>query len=141
MKTYKINIEAKQGTYKVLVIESVWLLIVVRFIGSLGIMYPLTTGTIAITLSRFILIKPNLMYQTVNGHQFFTPIANHEFIHVVQESEEWFLKFVVKYFYYFIKTGSYAKIPFEKEAYSHQDEQYYLMKREKFDWKKYKNIN
>ena len=134
MKTYKLTIEAKQGTYKVLVIESAWLLIVVRFIGSLGIMYPLTTGTIAITLSRFILIKPNLMYDNKNR---LTATARHEFIHVVQQRESGFLLFILRYFYYFIKTKSYAKIPFEIEAYKHQDEQYYLLKRNKNDWRLY----
>jgi len=134
MKTYKLTIEAKQGTYKVLVIESVWLLIVVRFIGSLGIMYPLTTGTIAITLSRFILIKPNLMY---DNKQRLTATARHEFIHVVQQRESGFFLFIVRYLYYFLKTKSYGKIPYEIEAYKHQDEQYYLLKRNKNDWRLY----
>jgi hypothetical protein len=134
MKTYKLTIEAKQGTYKVLVIESAWLLIVVRFIGSLGIMYPLTTGTIGITLSRVILIKPNLMY---DSKQRLTATARHEFIHVVQQRESGLFLFILRYLYYFIKTKSYAKIPFEIEAYNHHDEQYYHWKRNKNDWRLY----
>jgi hypothetical protein len=137
MKTYKLTIEAKQGTYKVRVIESATLLIIFRLITTLGIFYPLTAGTIGITLGRWILINPNLMYEMANGNQVFSATARHEFIHVVQQRENGFFLFVVRYFYYFIKTRSYMKIPFEIEAYAHQDEQYYLKKRNRNDWRKY----
>jgi hypothetical protein len=137
MKTYKLTIESKQGTYKVRVIESATLLIIFRLISTLGIFYPLTIGTIGITLGRWILINPNLMYETANGNQVFSATARHEFIHVVQQREIGFILFVLRYFYYYLKTRSYAKIPFEREAYAHQDELYYLMKLYKHDWKKY----
>ena len=133
----KVTIEANQGTYKVRVIESKALLIVFRLITTLGIFYPLTTGTVGITLSRWILINPGLMFETVNGNQFYSATARHEFIHVVQQRETGFILFVLRYFYYFLKTRSYAKIPFEREAYTHQDEQYYLLKRNKNDWRNY----
>ncbi len=138
MKAYKLTIEAKQGTYKVRVIESRLLLILIRFIGSLGIMYPLTVGTIGITLKYWIVINPGLMYETTaNGMRYLSATARHELIHVVQQREQGFILFALKYLYYYIKTKSYMTIPFEKEAYKHQDEQYYLMKRDRNDWKLY----
>jgi hypothetical protein len=71
---------------------------------------------------------------------------NHETIHFQQQIELLFLMFYVFYFLYWLaqlisgKSGAeaYRNIPFEKEAYSNQDDYSYLQDRSFFSWLKYR---
>jgi hypothetical protein len=138
----KLTIETKYKTYTAYLIESAVLLHTVLVIGTLGIFYPLSWGTEGITLGRFIVGKKGIFYDD-KGRE--TATLRHEKIHIVQQRELTFIWFVVLYFgeylKHYFKTWStmtaYDSISFEKEAYKHQDEVYYLLKRNKNDWKKY----
>jgi hypothetical protein len=136
MKLTKCTIATRDNVYNVKVIESAWLLYLIRFFGTLGVGYPLTVGTRAITLMWWIVAKPDIMFEDRHGRIEYTTTARHEFIHVVQQREGWGLGFLAQYVYWLIRRG-YWKNPFELEAYKHQDELWYLMKRNKNDWRKY----
>ena len=140
----KIEIKTKDKTYKAYLIESYLLLIIIRFIGSLGIMYPLTVGTKCITLGYFIVGKKGLFYDK-QGRE--TTLLRHEKIHIAQQRELTLIVFGAMYLWYYLyysiklrdSNNGYKQIPFEREAYKHQDEQWYLLKRNKNDWKNYKD--
>ena len=90
----------------------------------------------AITLYPFIVINE------VCDHPV---IMNHEKIHLKQQRELWIIPFYILYVWYWIKgkkqgmnnQDAYMSIPFEKEAYTHQDNMYYLEKRTNQAWKNY----
>lgn len=68
---------------------------------------------------------------------------NHEQIHTAQMEELWYVGFyvwyVLEWLYRMCKKGNaYRNISFEREAYSNQNDMYYLyMRRSKFAWRKY----
>lgn len=89
----------------------------------------------AICIIGIIFIRPNCRTQTLN----------HEYIHVRQYAELWYIGFLVLYFYYQVKGwfehGSlymaYMMNPFEQEAFYYQRDPRYLMKREPYAWRKF----
>ena len=89
----------------------------------------------AITLYPFIISRGEMSETTIN----------HEKIHLAQQRELWILPFYLLYIWYWIKekmTGrthhdSYMGIPFEIEAYKHQEDMSYLNNRPKNAWKNY----
>lgn len=69
-------------------------------------------------------------------------VLNHERIHTAQMKELWFVGFyliyLIEWIYWLIfrLKKAYRHINFEKEAYSHQSDLYYLWNRERFaQWK------
>lgn len=68
---------------------------------------------------------------------------NHESIHTAQMKELWYVGFYVWYllewlYRLIMEENAYRSISFEREAYSNQNDMYYLnVKREKFAWLKY----
>ncbi len=70
----------------------------------------------------------------------------HESIHWEQYKETLIIGFWILYLFYWIAgiikyrdpTFAYASIPFEQEAYQHDDDWVYLLNRKRFAWRKYK---
>jgi len=87
----------------------------------------------AITLYPFIIAKEPLPII----------IYNHEKIHLVQQRELWVVGFYFLYVWYWLKArvkglngaDAYYAIPFEKEAYQHQNNLKYLKTRKPHAWK------
>lgn len=87
----------------------------------------------AITLYPFIIAKERLSIT----------IYNHEKIHLVQQRELWIVGFYLLYVWYWLKArfrglsndDAYRFIPFEKEAYKHQNNLKYLNTRKKHAWR------
>jgi len=87
----------------------------------------------AITLYPFIIAKEPLPII----------IYNHEKIHLVQQRELWVVGFYFLYVWYWLKArvkglngaDAYYAIPFEKEAYAHQNNLKYLKTRKPQAWK------
>ena len=136
MKVTRCNIATSQGNIQVKVVESTFLVILLRIIGSLGIFYPLTVGTNSITLYPFIFVKNRLFFYEVLGRIEYTQLARHEFTHIVQQVELGLIVFLYLYSKYTIQYG-YWDNPFEREARAHEGEVWYLMKRVKNAWKNY----
>jgi hypothetical protein len=79
-------------------------------------------------------------------------LLNHEKIHLKQANELFVIPFYIMYLLQYLKqkrkykhlTGSirnyfsYRTMPFEMECFQNQDNLYYLEKRERMAWKKYK---
>lgn len=70
----------------------------------------------------------------------------HEYTHTLQWKELWYVGFLPLYCYYYLKNRfwykmkhkeAYKNIPFEKEAYCHQEDFDYNLYRTRFAWKKY----
>ena len=96
---------------------------------------------IGITLYPYIFLKKKVK----NYHkQQQNILINHEKIHFAQQSElikkyNIFIGLIIfysLYIYWWIKYG-YKQIPFEKEAYSNQENLKYLKNRKPFSYKKY----
>lgn len=89
----------------------------------------------AITLYPFIISREEIDDKT----------KRHEMIHFEQQKELFIVFFYLLYaYYYFInylkckdKFLAYLTIPFEREAYVHQNSKNYLEKRQKFSWINY----
>jgi len=87
----------------------------------------------AITLYPFIIAKEPLPVTTYN----------HEKIHLVQQRELWVVGFYILYVWYWLKArvkglngaNAYYAIPFEKEAYTHQNNLKYLKSRKPHAWR------
>ena len=87
----------------------------------------------AITLYPFIIAKERLSIT----------IYNHEKIHLVQQRELWVVGFYLLYVWYWLKarakglsgSDAYYAIPFEKEAYKHQNNLKYLNNRKPHAWR------
>ena len=90
----------------------------------------------AITLYPFVICKGKLDQQT----------KTHEIIHLHQQRELWLIGFYVLYVLYWaigvwkLKSfhGAYMFIPFEKEAYMHDNDPTYPVRRKSFSWMKYR---
>lgn len=90
-----------------------------------------------ITLYPFIIVKKD----------FNNPITiNHERIHIAQQKELFVIFFYVLYVWYWIQNrfkyydvaeDAYYNLPFEREAYKHQEDFSYLNNRPKQAWKNY----
>jgi hypothetical protein len=61
----------------------------------------------------------------------------HESIHWQQQKELWCIPFYLMYLYFWITRLGYRNIPFEKEAYSNQNNEDYLENRKKHAWRDY----
>lgn len=69
----------------------------------------------------------------------------HESIHLAQERELWYIGYILLYGLEYLwrlfqhRNGhtAYKNIRFEREAYGNEDNWGYLLKREKFAWRKY----
>jgi len=89
----------------------------------------------AITLYPFIVSRSEMSKTTLN----------HERIHLVQQRELWLLGFYVLYILYWLKgkvsgmtnRAAYMNIPFEKEAYTMQEDLIYTAYRAPFAWKQF----
>jgi hypothetical protein len=89
----------------------------------------------AITLYPFIVSRNEMSKTTLN----------HERIHLVQQRELWLLGFYVLYILYWLKgkvsgmtnRAAYMNIPFEKEAYTMQEDLIYTAYRAPFAWKQF----
>ena len=89
----------------------------------------------AITLYPFIIARDRLSITTYN----------HEKIHLVQQKELWIIGFYILYVLYWLKArlkglnndDAYRFIPFEKEAYAHQNDLKYLKNRKQHAWKNF----
>ncbi len=87
----------------------------------------------AITLYPFIIARDRLSITTYN----------HEKIHLVQQRELWIIGFYILYVWYWARakakglTGeeAYYAIPFEKEAYKHQNNLKYTDSRKPHAWR------
>ena len=74
-------------------------------------------------------------------------LVNHETIHIKQQQELFVIGFYVLYVYYWLKnlikyknsSTAYYNIPFEVEAYTHDQDLEYLSNRKKHAWKAYIN--
>ena len=72
-------------------------------------------------------------------------LVHHETIHIKQQEELFVIGFYLLYVYYWLKNlikyrdsgKAYFNIPFEIEAYTHEQDLDYLETREKHAWKKY----
>lgn len=70
---------------------------------------------------------------------------NHEFIHILQQKELWFIGFLVCYYWEWMKNymkyknvmKAYYEISFEKEAYTYEKDLEYSHKREAYAWRKF----
>ena len=71
-------------------------------------------------------------------------IYNHEQIHLAQQRELWVIPFYILYVLFWFqgliqrKPNAYFAIPFEREAFTNQDDPYYLSNRNRFAWVKYR---
>ena len=97
-----------------------------------------------IIYNRFIPFKgftAMAVFGRIYARKEFNPLSErtvrHEKIHAAQAKDMggW-IWFYIAYFLYWIEYG-YRNSPFEKEAYGNDFKSDYLMKREKFAWKKY----
>ena len=87
----------------------------------------------AITLYPFIIARDRLNITTYN----------HEKIHLVQQRELWVVGFYLLYVFFWFKArikgisndNAYRSIPFEKEAYKHQNNFKYLNNRKPYAWR------
>lgn len=61
----------------------------------------------------------------------------HEAIHILQQKELGYLRFLIKYVWLWIFKGE-KNIHFEREAYKNENNIGYLSKRQKNEWKKYR---
>ena len=90
----------------------------------------------AITLWPFVISRNKLNSQ----------LLNHETIHIKQQQELLIIGFYLLYVLYWLKglwvykdfKIAYYSIPFEEEAYEHEDDMEYLKTRKKFAWWKYR---
>ena len=89
----------------------------------------------AITLHPFIICRGEMDDRTLN----------HEKIHLAQQKELWIIGFYLLYVYYWLRGKmqgqssliAYLNIPFEVEAYSNENNQFYLLTRKRNSWRKY----
>ena len=74
------------------------------------------------------------------------PARSHEFIHIVQQKELWVVGFYILYVWYWLKNivwkkmyprEAYLKIPFEREAYENEHNEFYALTRDRMAWKKW----
>ena len=72
----------------------------------------------------------------VRGKSISEKTLRHEKIHFAQQKELLIVFFYLLYLIFWIFKG-YRNIPFEKEAYSNQNDFFYLKKRRFFAWIKY----
>ena len=87
----------------------------------------------AITLYPFIIARDRLNIT----------VYNHEKIHLVQQRELWVVGFYLLYVFFWFKArikgisndNAYRSIPFEKEAYKHQNNFKYLNNRKPYAWR------
>jgi hypothetical protein len=63
-------------------------------------------------------------------------LINHERIHLVQQKELLIIGFYLLYLLFWTRYG-YLNNPFEREALINQNDDNYLKKRHKFEWKRY----
>jgi len=90
----------------------------------------------AITLYPFIICKGKLDQQT----------RTHEIIHLYQQRELLLIGFYILYVWYWLVGvwkfrsfhTAYRAIPFEKEAYTHDQDPTYPIRRKAFSWRKYR---
>jgi len=95
----------------------------------------------AITLYPFIFISQN---EKEYGSRF-EILLNHEKIHLEQQKELFIIGFYILYLFHYFKNLlklkkhriSYYNIPFEKEAYSNENNLLYLKNRKKFAWQNF----
>ena len=89
----------------------------------------------AITLYPFIICRGKLDLRT----------KNHEIIHLHQQRELWIVGFYLLYVLFWIHGllklksfhAAYRSIPFEKEAYEHEEDFTHTLNRKNFIWVKY----
>jgi len=95
----------------------------------------LTKNTVAMTVLCFMILRDKSGLEDKS-------LINHETIHWRQELETLIIGFYILYLFFYLKnliTGkvgyeAYRSIPFEKEAFDHQDDLTYLSKRKFFAW-------
>lgn len=95
-------------------------------------------GYLAITVFPFILVKDQLQKNNLI-------LINHEKIHIRQQMELlvvlFFVWYLIEYLYHWFRYRNHSKayhaIGFEREAYAHESEYEYLMKRRWFNFLKY----
>lgn len=100
-------------------------------------------GFLAINLFGFVFTRMDAWERTSKERQVI--VRTHEAIHTAQMKELWYVGFYVIYLLewlfrlVFHTKTAYRGISFEVEAYDHENEPEYLLKREKFaQWKKSK---
>ena len=98
-------------------------------------------------LSIFINISAITIWPFVISRQKFNPVVlNHEKIHIRQQQELLLVGFYLLYVYYWLKgllifkdtKLAYTVIPFEQEAYAHDEDMEYLNNRKWFSWWNYR---
>tara|TARA_B100000519_G_C14257082_1_gene445593 strand:- start:1546 stop:1866 length:321 start_codon:yes stop_codon:yes gene_type:complete len=93
-------------------------------------------GNGGIALWPFAFIVPELKHDK--------EIHNHEQIHLAQQRELWVIPFYILYVLFWVQgllrrdVVAYLSIPFEREAYTNQDDPYYLGDRKRFAWVGYR---
>lgn len=91
----------------------------------------------AITLFPFVLVNPPARISKC--------LVRHERIHLCQQIELlvlpffliYSLEYLLRYLYFKSHNLAYRNISFEREAYSHENEVYYLQKRKPYCWVRY----
>ena len=90
----------------------------------------------AITIYPFIINKGTMTQRT----------RTHEWIHIKQQEELWVIGFYILYVGYWLKnivwnrmstSEAYYYIPFEREAYAHDEDTFYPLNRERFGWRQW----
>ena len=73
-------------------------------------------------------------------------VLRHEYVHTLQMKELWYIGFYILYALFYIKNltkkhmddiEAYHAIPFEREAFYNEDNEFYSWIRPKFNWRKY----
>lgn len=100
-------------------------------------------------MSVFIEVSAITLYPFIVVPKDFSNVItlNHERIHLEQQKELLIVFFYILYILYWLKNRvqgmnnleAYMNIPFEQEAYEHQNNFNYLKERKKYAWKTIKN--
>ena len=98
-------------------------------------------------LSLFITINAITLWPfVISRHRFNEQVLNHEKIHIRQQQELLLVGFYLLYIYYWLKGMwtyhdsyiAYHSIPFEQEAYEHENNMEYLQSRKWCSWWNYR---
>jgi hypothetical protein len=98
-----------------------------------------TKGFTALALWPFVFIRKDMTWA------YYSVAERHEDIHACQQKEMlivpfllWYgIEWLVKWAYYRNRLTAYKNVSFEREAYAHQADAYYLDNRKLFAWVKY----
>ena len=98
-------------------------------------------------LSWFINISAITIYPfIISKHKMDQRTRTHEWIHIKQQEELWVIGFYILYVGFWLKNMiwnwqtpalAYHNIPFELEAYAHDDDYTYPFNRKRFGWTKW----